>query len=87
MERKRTSDSSLVGKYGVANSAGVVGWYVGGPGFDTLREAQRMARIESGRGWLGECWAVKFEQHYPSSSPRVRSAELRLLADMEGGGK
>ena len=87
MERKRTKDRSLIGKYGVANSAGVVGWYVGGPGFDNLREAQRMARIESGRGWLGECWPVKFEDAYPSSSPISRRAELRMLADMEGGAK
>lgn len=55
-----TSHQHWVGKYGVANSAGLIDIWEEGPVFDRLKDARTQARAESARGWLGECWAVRF---------------------------
>lgn len=53
-------DWSMRGRFGVANSAGIVDIWEEGPAFGSARSAQRAARDESRRGYLGDCWAVQF---------------------------
>lgn len=51
---------AAAGKYGVANSAGLISIWREGPAFPSLKSAKVAARAESSRGWLGECWPVRF---------------------------
>jgi len=58
--KMETKDVRLVGRFGVANSAGVIDHFKDGPSFKTVTQAKEQAKIESAGGWLGSCWAVEF---------------------------
>ena len=74
-------NAKYAGKFGVANSAGVIDIYKDGPDFPTLVEAKKQADIESRRGWLGECWAVRFIAPKPEPA-WVKQSRAQLQADI-----
>ena len=47
-----------IGRWAIRNSAGLILFYEGDPTFPTKRQASKQARIEGGRGWMGDCWPV-----------------------------
>lgn len=61
----------------------------------TLRQCRGAMRRREREGWYGMVIlppghpynVSDFDRAYPSSSPQVRAAELRMLGDMEGGAK
>lgn len=56
----KTDDTSRIGKFGIANSAGLVDWHKGGSVFTKITEARTVAKVDSAGGWLGDCWVVIF---------------------------
>lgn len=52
-----TRNAEMHGKYGAANSAGVI---LNEGTRPTATQAERLAKRLGCEGWLGECWAVKF---------------------------
>lgn len=68
----RTPNLDHRGRFGVANSAGLIDIWETGPAFYSYRAASSAARIESRRGRLGDCWAVRFV--YDPAAPDPTSA-------------